>query len=341
MPRTPVPLRALVPAAALAVALLAAAFVGAARAAGSCDVVIRPGSSINSTAEALQPGQTLCLAPGVYVEDVSIRRGGKRDLPVTIQSVPGERASVRGRLWVAESADWVTIQSLVLDGRNGRGLPSPSVHGDHVTFRDNDVTNHRSGAGGYAAGICFSLGHEQWGIARHTLIERNRIHDCGRRPPTENDHGIYVAAGVDGVIRDNVIHRNADRGIQLYPTAFRTTIDGNTVDGNGSGIIFSEQSSNNLVRANIFSNSIRRYNAESFELNGGGNRFVANCLVPGHPDDRYNENGGVRLPDIVEVTGNVGEANDPFRDRPRGDFRLRPGTRCEGKGAPEAVAAPR
>ena len=33
---------------------------------------------------------------------------------------------------------------------------------------------------------------------------------------------------------DNVIYRNADRGIQLFPDALQTTAVHNTVDGNGS-----------------------------------------------------------------------------------------------------------
>jgi parallel beta-helix repeat protein len=284
---------------------------------------------------SLRPGEAGCLRGGTYTQEIVFIRA----LRATIRSAPRERATWRGRIVIEGRG--TRLADLTLDGTYGPlcdegrcGIePSPTINAADVTIADSDITNRE--------GICVHPAEFDDGPPDRYRIVRNRIHDCGRRPPTENDHGIYVAAGLDGVIAENVIYRNADRGIQLYPATHRTTIERNTVDGNGSGIIFSEQSSNNIARDNVFSNSIRRYNAESFDLDGGGNRFVDNCVVPGHPDERYNDNGGVRLPDIVEVTGNIGEANDPFRDRAHGDFRLRPGTRCARKGAPEAVAAPR
>ena len=136
---------------------------------------------------------------------------------------------MRGRFWIAESADRVTVQGLYLDGPNGDVLPSPTINGDDVTFRGNDVTNNHHS-------ICFSLGHPDWGRADRHAIELNRIHDCGQLPATNHDHGIYVAAATDTLIRDNWIYDNADRGIQLYPDAQRHRGSrGNVIDGNGAG----------------------------------------------------------------------------------------------------------
>ena len=61
---------------------------------------------------------------------------------------------MRGRFRVKDSANFVTVESLDLDGRNSDNLPSPSVYGDDVTFKDNDVTNYH-----YTA-ICFLLGSD-------------------------------------------------------------------------------------------------------------------------------------------------------------------------------------
>jgi parallel beta-helix repeat protein len=259
---------------------------------------------------------------------------------VTLRSAPGERATWRGRIVLAGRRD--KLVALNLDGSAGprcrRGtscstLPSPTITAADVVISDSDVTNPR-------AGICIHPRRWRSGRPDHFVIERNRIHDCGRRPPTNHDHGIYVADGRHGLIRDNVIYGNADRGIQLYPEAFRTTIVRNTVDGNGSGLIFSQRSARNAVRDNVFTNAQVRWNAESWRLSGVGNRFVDNCVRPGNPDPGYNRNGGVRLPERVAQSGTVAISRETYRDRGRGDFRLAEGSPCAGKGAPEAVAAP-
>ena len=76
-----------------------------------------------------------------------------------------------------DSANFVVVESLDLDGRNGDNLPSPSVYGDDVTFRDNDVTDYTA--------ICFPCsGRSDYGRAVRNTIERNQIHDCGRLPAT-------------------------------------------------------------------------------------------------------------------------------------------------------------
>lgn len=295
----------------------------------------RPFRTPGRLAAALTPGQTGCLRNGTYTQSLVFVRAPR----VTIRSAPDERATWRGRIVIEGDGD--RLVDLTLDGTYGPlcdegrcGIePSPTINATGVTIADSDISNRE--------GICVHPSEYDAGNPDGFRILRNRIHDCGRRPARDRDHGIYVGAGTGGLIRDNVIFRNADRGVQLFPAAHRTTIVHNTVDGNGSGIIFSEQSSRNVARDNVFSNSIRRYNAESYDLMGGGNRFVDNCVKPGHPDERYNANGGVELPDIVEVTGNVGTADDPYRGRAAGDLRLRRGSRCAGKGAPDAVAAPR
>ena len=89
-----------------------------------------------------------------------------------------------------------------------------------MTISGTDITNHHTG-------ICMSLGSlDTYGRADRAMIRDNHIHDCGRMPATNYDHGIYVAAADDVVIRDNFIYDNADRGIQLYPDAQDTRVAG-------------------------------------------------------------------------------------------------------------------
>jgi hypothetical protein len=57
--------------------------------------------------------------------------------------------------------------------------------------------------------------------ARGDSLFCDRMHDCGRLPPTNHDHGVYVEGAVDTVISDSLIYDNANRGIQLFPNAQR------------------------------------------------------------------------------------------------------------------------
>ncbi|MEA2352843.1 MAG: hypothetical protein QOG41_2444 [Thermoleophilaceae bacterium] len=283
----------------------------------------------------LRTGETGCLRNGIYHEpETRVKREH-----VTLQSAPNERAIWRGRLVLRGRGD--RLIGLTLDGSYGPRcsrsncgtLPSPTIHAADAVVAGNDISNPNSG-------IC--VHPRTWGHQRpdNFHILGNRIHDCGRMPPTEHDHGIYVAAGYNGEIRDNVVYDNADRGIQLYPEAKYTVVEHNTVDGNGSGIIFSEWSAANRVQNNVFSNSVVRWNAETFRLHGRGNRFAGNCVRPGNSDPDYNEHGGIALPSSVAQHGNRVAHDSVYGARAAGDLRVLPTSACAGKGAPDSVAAP-
>jgi parallel beta-helix repeat protein len=313
-----------------------------ARAARVCDRVAAPSGSDSAPGTAREPlrspgalvrslraGETGCLRAGSFRQtEVTIERAR-----VTLRSAPGERASWRGRVVLAGDGD--RLLDLDLDGRSARhALPSPTIDGADVTVSGNDITSP-------GTGICVSTSAWRGHVPDRFRIVRNRIHDCGRRPPTEHDHGVYVSDGRHGLVAENVIYRNADRGIQLFPAARDTTVAHNTVDGNGSGIVFSERSTHNVVHDNVFSNAVVRWNAESFALTGARNRFTRNCLLPGNARSYYDRNGGVDLPSLVAESGNRLAPSALYYDRAAGDFRLLWGTSCAGKGAPASVAAPR
>jgi parallel beta-helix repeat protein len=110
-------------------------------------------------------------------------------------------------------------------------LPSLTIEGDYAKVLANEATNSHKGT-------CFIPGSSP-SLAEDTVIQGNRIHDCGRLPRTNNNHGIYVSAARGTRIMDNWIYDNADRGIQLYPDANNTLVTNNVIDGNGEGVIFS------------------------------------------------------------------------------------------------------
>ena len=292
------------------------------QARGGCSKTANSGESVTALVATLAPGETGCLS-GTFSEDVTIRRGGAPGAPITLTAAPGQVATIVGRFWVADSADDVVVSNLNLDGRNAELLPSPTINGDRVSFIANDVTNAHTPA------ICFIVGNSgRWGVAVDTLIQGNRIHNCGELPATNHDHGIYVESSRGLRILDNLIYDNADRGIQFYPDAQDSLVQGNIIDGNGQGILFSGNaglaSNGNLVVGNVISNSELRFNVESWYPDGNpigqDNVARANCIWNGRRGNVADE-WGFRAEDNVV-------ADPEFANRAAKDFRLDPAGAC-------------
>jgi len=284
-----------------------------------------PYRTAQKLADSLSAGDTGCLRSGRYEQSVKISRGGRADARVYLRSYPGERVEVKGRFWIARGADHVTVSGLKLDGTNSGRLPSPTVNANNASFANNDVTNNHTS-------ICFLLGSSSYGTAGSTLIDRNRIHDCGKIPANNHEHGIYIEKATDAKITNNLIYNNADRGIQLYPDAQRTRIIGNVIDGNGQGIIFSGAgriaSNDTTVEANVITNSKLRNNVEYHYPSGtptGRRNYVRrNCISGGARDDG---DGGVSDEVGFSASDNL-RADPQFVNRAERDFRLRAGSRC-------------
>ena len=318
----------------LAPLLLVLLAVPSANAAGTCSRVAAsngsdaaagteaaPYATAQKLVDSLGAGETGCLRSGTYVEDVKVSRGGSADARVTLRSFPGERATVKGRFWIAEGADFVTVAQLDLNGVNERRNPSPTVNSNDAIFEEVDVTNEHTE-------ICFLLGND-WGRAHRTIIRRSRVHDCGRLPAANQDHGIYVGMATDTQILDNFIYDNADRGVQLYPDAQRTKVLGNVIDGNGEGIIFGGENgfapNENLVEGNVITNAKVRYNVESWFAAGNpigrSNVVRRNCVFNGRDGNIAQQIGFTASENIVR---------DPqFVDRGAKDFRLADSSPCK------------
>jgi hypothetical protein len=247
-----------------------------------------PFRTVGRLVRALAAGQVGCLRAGTYDENLTIRRGGRRADPLIIRSFPGEKATLRGRLYLARGADYTTVADLNLDGISDdkdcapNRCPSPSVDANHDTFTQDNVTDEHTA-------ICFDIGSGRYGTAAGTVIADDAIHDCGALPARNHDHGIYVEAAIDTRIEHDLIYDNADRGIQLYPQATSTLIADTVIIGNGEGIDFSglgsQTSNDNSVTNNLILDSVRGYNVASYYAPGGavgtGNVVADNCIGGG------------------------------------------------------------
>src|SRR4029077_6991365 len=109
--------------------------------------IARPYRTPQKLLASLTFGQTRWLRPGRYnsLSPVTPRTTG-----VTLQSYPGERATLRGRLWVL--GDGTTVRDLNLDGScpirhrcTTSGIPSPLVNARVVRLMNNDIQDRHTG----------------------------------------------------------------------------------------------------------------------------------------------------------------------------------------------------
>ena len=312
-----------------------------------------PYRTIERLVKRTAPGGVACLRAGTYEIDGPTLPIVK---PIKLTSYPGlasklpgvptasDPVEVMGRIAINPGAEGSTIRGLTLNGGT-EALTNPAVFASDTTLRGNDITN------GGADRICLVIGsYRRRPPPKRVKIQLNRVHGCGDQADAESsqfDQGVYVADAVDATISGNWIYDNAARGVQLYPNAQGTLIQGNVIDGNGVGLSFggdrSTASSDNLVRGNVISNSDVRWNVEASwagrDDRGVGERNLVtdNCFLPsnsGEDADYYNSNGGIdahghpgNSPVGYMLSGAV--VSDPgYADREGGDFSIGDDSPC-------------
>ena len=318
----------------VATAAAALAFASPAGASASCDRVASPTGSDSAVgtvaapfktgeklAGSLSSGQTGCFRAGTFSGSISVRVPN-----VTLTSYPGERATLVGYFAVAFQGSGDTVKDLNIDGRPA--IATPQISADNVTFSGNDVTNHNTA-------ICFTVGGFGY-RPRNTVIENNNIHDCGRLPAQNGDHGIYIDDATGTIVRGNWIHNNADFGVHMYPNGDNSLITGNIIDSNGEGVIFAgaggQTSDNNVVEHNIITNSQVRQNVESYWGSGpvGVGNVVTNNCIKGAADPYYaTQNGSGILSPQVGFTASSNLIVDPgYENAMSGDYRIPSDSPC-------------
>jgi hypothetical protein len=307
-----------------------AARTGSDTAAGT---LAAPFKTAQKLVNSLSAGQTGCLGAGTYDEqtgDYAVRfgKGGTAGSPIRLTSAPGERAKIRGVVYVPNAAPNVVISDLDIDGRQSVATVSAPPVGVQimsagVVFERNDVTNGQVRS-------CMILGNNGgYGQAVGPIVRENRFHDCGNPANNGLDHSIYIENAIDAEIVDNLFWNSAAFAIQIYPNSQRTLVHHNVMDGNGRGIVFggdtSHVSNGNVVEQNVISNSFERYNVESWwgGAVGTGNIARDNCLFNG------------KLGQVADQWGFAASNNltaDPrFADRTVRDYRMALDSPCLAK----------
>jgi hypothetical protein len=276
---------------------------------------------VQELAKSLAPGQTGCLLAGTFTEHVNVSRGGRAGARLRLTAAPGARPRFCGRIEVKDSANYVTISNLRLDG-SCTSENMLQIWGDFVTVRGNEITNRRSSRS------CVFVGHHSLGLAYNTMIARNRIHDCGR--DIFYDHGIYAAAARSLRISNNYIYDSGGWGIHLYPDVQGALVDHNVVDGSPeSGILISGNSSYASTGVRV------AYNIVSWNLKHGIDKFWGGPVGSGNLAE-FNclwGNGSSAFDSTTGYTERDNLLADPlYVDRAGNDFRLRPGSPCAAMG---------
>ena len=317
---------------------------------------VHPFRTLGQGIAIAEPGDAVYAEAGTYVESLVIRKSGRESRPIILSCDPDALGKVKitpsreyvqknpsGAVIKLHGARHVWINGLVIEGPRGRPeAPKAETYGANgITWAAKAGTGCRATNnvvyGNVHCGLK-EMGHGGTGI----LMEANVIFENGVR---STDHGIYCPA--DGlVIRGNIIFHNAGYGIHSYSSpkqqlivqnicienkvcgiilaGSHNQVFHNVCVGNGIGLFyFRGGSTDNVVQNNIFA-----FNRTDCGYDNGGGRYGDparnvddyNCYFPGKPNPLIH-------PGRHEVL-----ADPMFVDAARGDFRLKVGSPCIGKG---------
>jgi Right handed beta helix region len=279
---------------------------------GDCDRTLTSGN-VGRFVNALSRGQTGCLV-GAFRQNVQITRRG-----VTLTSAPGRRASLCGWVTIEDSADDVTLRRLKIDGSCTR-LNTIYLRAERTVIERNEITNRHRGQS------CLLVGqHGQ--PADGVRIRRNTIHGCGSA--ATQDHGVYLHETTGARVENNVIYDISAFAVGFWGIVRNSTFAHNVTDGGpasarGGLIVGSDLGPvpvGNLVEDNIISYTA---NAGVEGWGGSGNVVRGNCF--------WQNRGGAFSGSGFSQSNNIVAPSSPFVNRSVHDYRLRPGSRCAGKG---------
>ncbi len=173
----------------------------------------RPFQTIGRIIEDLQPGDTLYIGAGTYIEgEFTPKVVGDKDNPVTIQAVAGETVIVDGNFTLWQFLAFNKNDGFVVDGFTLRNFKSTGVsarYSGYITVR-NCISYHNGSSGiemNYA-----DFPHASYNA--HMTVENNTTYENGWGDGWAS--GIHInnkgQGGADShhVIRNNISYNNYD-----------------------------------------------------------------------------------------------------------------------------------
>jgi hypothetical protein len=278
-----------------------------------------PFRSVPKLTRSLRAGEGGCLARGVYRHRGVARL---RAPGTTLRPIGRARVVVNGAIWVLGRARGARVLGLRLTSSDPVYAIPLKVQADDVTIARNTITGRRNT-------ICVLVGSDR--VAERTLIEENRISNCGRRG--KFDHLLYISHTRDAVVRRNLLTRNpGGYAVHLYPDADGTLIEQNVMDANLGGVVFAGDgyghvSEGNEVRENVIVGAGPRWNVEGSWSGGpvgGGNSAHHNCVYstgPSAPSGLFPESG-------FDESDNLVLPGSPYRGARAGRYTLRRTSPC-------------
>jgi hypothetical protein len=183
---------------------------------------VAPFDRIQEAFDAAQPGDSITVLAGTYIETLRTVRDGRMDAPITVRA-PGGRGSVlvsqRGRVLTINHA-YVIVDGLVLDGQYG---PDDTVRisgtGDYFQLRNTEVRHSTRDLVDMAG-------------PQGVLIEGCLIHHALNAAGGRTDaHGIAAGAVRGLTIRNSDIHTFSGDGFQVDPARAAPGWNGVVIDG--------------------------------------------------------------------------------------------------------------
>jgi hypothetical protein len=284
-------------------------------------VSVSTSAQLAAAVQSAAPGDLIRVAAGTYTSPPELTRSGTASAPVAVcgTGAPILKQQFRVR------ANYVVIAGLVFEGPINGSTNQVWIHeAHHVTFTRNEIRGND-----YHAGLSVDE-------ANHIVITYNYIHDNGR--DTSHDHGIYfkTTTGPGSVISNNLLVRNAARGLSLHDNSgvgvYDVLVTHNTVVGNGSTGILVNDGDRMTLANNISAFNGDKTSQRQIRIRAGNNNRAYNNLTY-HPT---SSRAG-----IENTTGSLLSGNrvaDPRFVSQFGNLRLQTGSPAIDLGRSEYAA---
>ena len=200
----------------------------------------RPLKTLYKVSQIVKPGDTVFLRGGTYrgkyqtyvgYDRGAFKRDGKKGKPITIMSYPGERAVVDGSLRSYKqykslcspslfkiTADYYVVKNITFKNSAGRGL--------YLRGKGNVVDGVKS-YDNHCDGIYMSGSNNR-------AENFESYNNYSKQNDGDSADGIKMLGGSDNVIRNCLVYKNSDDGIDIWDTK-KTLVENCTANDNGKG----------------------------------------------------------------------------------------------------------